>query len=741
MARAEANKLYRTFVKGMITEAGPLTYPEDASIDEDNCVIYRTGNRSRRLGIDTEQYASAETILEIQADFNNHAVKEFRWDSVANDANLSFSVIQIGLFIHFFDLSGDKILDGERSFKVNLNDFKVAAATNHTGCEVSFASGKGLLFVVGEKFEPFFVEYRPTTQSIVTQRIYIQQRDFKGVADGLANDEEPATLSDAHHYNLRNQGWLDAANDGSGSSVTYFTQFGTTGTVDQAPSTPITAYEASTSRYPGNNKQWWIAKDSTTGAFDPALLVKEYFGTSLAPRGHYVVDAFNIDRSAVSGVPNLPIETTLERPNSVAFANGRVWYVVNGNVYFSQLLIDKSRAGFCYQEADPTSEVISDLIDTDGGVIPIPDMTKGLHLEPVGTGMLVFSSNGVWFISGTDKGFTALDISVSKVSPIGTKSPNSIVSVNNSIYWWSDIGIQAISQKQGLFGTVDGVFDKQNITEQTIQTFYNDISEDAKKYVKVVYDPQTNVIQWLYKNDTITNNYFYNRILNLDLTLQAFYPWTISTSVEHPYIIGLLTTPVLVGYLGTADVTVRKTYIKYLCVVRDNGDTLNYRLNFATFNSIEFVDWKTHGDVLEAGPLTYSSYVETGYELLEDAMRKKQTPWVFTYFKKTEENYVVDGDDYTTDRQSSCLFQVKWDWSNSNKSGKYSTKREAYRHVRQPSFEDADTTFDTGYPIVVTKHKVRGSGRAIQFRFESEASGKDFDLLGWSINVTGSTKV
>ena len=54
MSRAETTKVYRTFVKGMITEASPLTYPEDASYDEDNMILYRRGNRSRRFGVDFE---------------------------------------------------------------------------------------------------------------------------------------------------------------------------------------------------------------------------------------------------------------------------------------------------------------------------------------------------------------------------------------------------------------------------------------------------------------------------------------------------------------------------------------------------------------------------------------------------------------------------------------------------------------------------------------------------------------
>ena len=32
-------KVYRTFIQGLVTEASPLTFPENASIDEENFVI------------------------------------------------------------------------------------------------------------------------------------------------------------------------------------------------------------------------------------------------------------------------------------------------------------------------------------------------------------------------------------------------------------------------------------------------------------------------------------------------------------------------------------------------------------------------------------------------------------------------------------------------------------------------------------------------------------------------------
>ena len=724
MARAEATKLYRTFVKGLITEAGPLTYPEDATIAESNMTLYRTGNRSRRLGIGLESVDRAS----FNTTSTNVAVTEYRWDSVNNDANKTFIVMQLGLSLFFFDANVEPLVNGQKSFSVDLTPYVVAGTVNPQNYIVSMASGRGILYVAGEIIEPVEVTYNDTFDTIASRRIYVQIRDFKGLADGLANDEEPITLTPEHQYNLLNQGWFDPDGNGTGSMVTYFDRFGNIGTYNQQASTPITAYYSHANRYPGNNKQWWTAKTSS-GSFSPQDLQKLYAGTTLAPRGHYIVDAFNIDRTAVSGVIGLPIESSKTRPAAISFANGRLWYVHNGSVYFSQVVDDKSKAGFCYQEADPTAEDISDLIATDGGVIPIPEMAKGVRLIPIGSGMVVFATNGVWFIGGTTAGFTASDFSVSKVSPIGTESPMSIIAVEGNIYWWSNIGIMAMSENMGMFGAVDGKFERANISESTIQTLFNDIPETHRRTVKAVYDPVTNVIQWLFRSTEITRPFVYDQILNLDLTLQSFYPWKLSRVQDvTPDVVGAITTPVLSGYKGSFETSVKNTEIRYLALVKDGSI---YRMAAAQFNDINFADW---------GNRPFESFLETGYELMADAARKKQTPWVTTFFKRTEENYVLDGLDYNTNRQSSCYFQVKWDWASSSVSNKYSTKRQAYRHVRVPNFSVDNLDFDTGFPIVATKHKVRGSGRAIQFRFDTDEIGKDFDLLGWQVLISGNTK-
>lgn len=731
MARAKQTKIYRTFVKGLITEASPLTYPADASIDEDNCILYRKGNRSRRLGFDYESGYTFSFYGGSASDFATFAQTTYRWEAPDNDADKNLLVHQFGSTLFFYAMEEDSISTETKAFSVDLTEFRVPNTDGLETAEVSMAGGKGYLFVVGAKIEPFFIEYDSGADTITTEQIHIRIRDLMGVDDDLANDEEPVTLSNEHKYNLMNQGWIDAANTGSADDGQTYSIIGRLINRPVGTTGVITDYFTQHSRYPGNNKVWWTARDATTSDFDPALLAKFFSGAGRVARGHFILNAFYKDRSAVSAIPDLEVESVTERPPTVAFYSGRVWYALNSDVYYSQVLDNKGKAGACFQEADPTSEDISDLIATDGGVIPIPAMSKAVKLVPIGNGIVVFGNNGIWYITGTDAGFSALDISVSKINPIGTESANSIVEAEGQLLWWSKIGIMAMSQKQGMFGTVDGVFDRTNISETTIQSFYNhDIPEFGKKNARGIYDPATNTVQWLFTTEDTTNRYLFNRVLNLDLTLQAFYPWTIET--PGPYITGFFATPRINELEDTE--AIRSTFIRYICGVPSDS---SYNFTFGYFNNPNFVDWEGYDSVGS----TFMSFVETGYELLEDVMRQKQAPYIYCYFRRTEENYVESGDDYTTDKQSSCKFQVKWDWSSSQISNRWSTKVEAYRHTRLPFFSEDDLTFDTGYPIVVSRNKVRGHGRSIQFRFESDARGKDFDLLGWATTFHGNTEI
>ena len=724
MARGQANKLYRNFTAGLITEASPLTYPENACQDIDNCILYRKGNVSRRLGMNYEPNAELSTFTHSSTD---EVFKEFVWEAVANRTDLSFLVLQSGTVVRFYDLNATPMSSGLKSFVIDMTTYLAPGATTAQAqdCELEFAAGKGYMWIVGERFEPILVTYDPSGDRISVTPIYILMRDFAGVNDGLANDAEPATLSTEHHYNLLNQGWVNPENTGAGSSQLAWDSFGSPTVQDAPGNSPITAFFASRSRYPGNNKQWWVARDSTTNAFDPELLDTFFYGSSRAPKGHYVLNAFYKDRGAVSGLGLLPVESTTARPTAVAFFSGRAWYICESSVYFSQVLDDKGKVGLCFQEADPTSEAISDLVATDGGVIPIPEMGKALRAFPAAGGLLIFANNGIWFVSGGAGGFSALDFSVIKVSSIGTKSPNSIIDTKRGIFWLDRVGLRSLTVKSGTAGPE---FDLTTISEETIQTFVQvTIPASAKPYVKGVYDAHTNTIQWLFNSEVYGDRYTYNRILNLDLTLGSFYPFTINN--DGPVVIGAHEQSVVNPINNPFNSSIKETALMYRTLVPSTPTT--WRQTFSYFRDYTFVDWKA----FDGTGFDYSSYLESGYELLDDAMRDKEQNYVFVYFRKTEQNWVDD----EPDNPSSCLFQTKWDWADTGSSGKWTTKIEAYRHQRVAMYTEENPAFDTGSSVVTSKNKVRGHGRAIQFRFESNGPGKDFDLLGWAVAYSGNT--
>jgi hypothetical protein len=739
MAKAKVNKTYATFVKGRITEAGPLTFPENAMTDENNINLFTQGNIKRRLGFNPENNFSLSSQTVLKTLWQNYAIHTSNWNTVGGDGNVNFLVLQIGPTLYFYDQATTPLSDQQKSFTIDLEDFAAPGATDIGNKIVQTASGKGLLFVVGEKIESFYIEYDSGTDDITTTTINIEIRDFEGVDDGLDPNEEPSTLTKEHSYNLKNQGWLSP-----GSGV----------------NDPTTDYFSARSVYPPNSKQWWQAKDGSDN-FDSNLLRKFSGGNTVAPRGHYILKAFYQDRSNVSGVANLPVNSVSSRPRSVSFFAGRVFYAgvsgsgVNGNVYFSQIISEDNRnVGYCYQQNDPTSEDLSDLLASDGGIIVIPEAGTILQLFPMKSALLVLADNGVWSIQGGSNGFRATEFSVSKVSSIGIDGSQSVIDVEGVPIWWGKTGINTISQNE-----VTDRFNAVSLSKETIQTFYDDIPAISKVDAKGQYDQSTKKIFWLYRSEgqiADEDRYRFDSILVFDTRLGSFYHWTISTLASNPYYVGSIfaestlntlrdTVNVVDGsnnvksstnqVVSESSFTVGSdTFINYLCF-KEGATTVQW--SFGNFTSTSFMDWKA----VDNTGVDYDSYFETGNELMGDAQRNKQATWVHTYFNRTENEY-LDESLEAFDRPSSCYMQAKWEWTDHSNSGKFSPKVQVYKLDRRGiTYEPSSgTEFNSGYPVIVTKNKIRGTGKCLRLRFESE-QGKDFDLLGWAINWTGVTEV
>jgi len=86
----------------------------------------------------------------------------------------------------------------------------------------------------------------------------------------------------------------------------------------------------------------------------------------------------------------------------------------------------------------------------------------------------------------------------------------------------------------------------------------------------------------------------------------------------------------------------------------------------------------------------------------------------------------------------SCLLSSKFDWAVSAVAGKWSSPQQSFAY--QTSIYDKFITEDA-YPfeVIDTRLRIRGTGRVLSLRYESE-EGKDFNLLGFSIPIVAQTE-
>lgn len=203
MARSVGSVIQNNLSRGLITEATGLNFPENAVTDADNVQFEKVGRVRRRLGIDIESEGTAMAYED-----SDGVIREYIWQSVDNTGGFTFLVQQIGWNIHFFEMTTNAALSaGIVPDSVDLRNFAAPGAGAIQNTPASFAAGNGYLFISHPYCDPCIVRFNAEEDTFEVARITILIRDFEGVSDGLSPSANPTTLTSAHHYNLKNQGW------------------------------------------------------------------------------------------------------------------------------------------------------------------------------------------------------------------------------------------------------------------------------------------------------------------------------------------------------------------------------------------------------------------------------------------------------------------------------------------------------------------------------------------------------
>lgn len=712
MPRQKAVSVENNFTKGLITEATGLKFPENACTETYNCVFNHRGDVERRLGFEYEEDKVNTTMT-----LDNNAVSTFVWKNVAEEGDLTFTVVQNGNTLHFYQPSADGALSAAKHANtVDLTSFLPVggAALGAATYECQYACANGKLIVTHPKVETVLVEYNISTTAIAGTAITLRTRDFEGdLADATYDPPNIATrttstlgaLSAAHRYNLENQGWT---------------------------STTLTAWDTARADMPSNADVPQFFKVSTAvhtpgAAFDFSLVANASIGNSKAPNGHFIYNLYSTTRATnVSGATESSI--ALDRVSTCAFFSGRVWYAglnyqgYNSKLFFSQVIEHKDQLGRCFQVNDPTSETASDLLPADGGVIDLLDAGKVLKMVPMLNTLFVFCTNGVWAVSGAQgAGFAANDYTVIKISDTPNVTHSSFVAANDTVFWWSHTGIYTIKRDEQT-----NKLSVENISNNTIQTFYEDIPLRCRELARGVYDSTEKRVQWLFRSSspaTFTEGYKFDSVLNLNLLTGAFYPW--SVSISSVILRGLVTVTgaggaqVANSVVSAAGVNTVKAAsgVNSVVVIQSENTSIDEVVKFfvsqstnTTFAEVyddAYLDWST------TSSSAYESYFITGYAVRGEGIRKFQENYV-NVFSNNEVN-------------NSFTIRGLWGYSNTEDSSRWSNTQ---------TFSNQSGNFD----IKPRRIKIRGHGLACQLKFANNSTAP-FHLIGWTVWNSGNASL
>ena len=710
MPQSLTQKAVNTFVKGLITEASELTFPSDASVDELNCDLRRDGSRRRRLAAKLED-SNVLSSFTVNTSSNFHTGT---WENVGGQSGLEFLVIQVGSTLHFYNKTDLPYSSHEVTETVSLSSYEVVGGVGAANANCQFTSINGALVIASPAINTIYVERNNITGTLTTTQINFRIRDYEWLGDKstYSTSISNASASTARKYDTANAGWS-----------------GTKGTAARVAFGP----------YPPLTLPWYAGKDSN-GDFSKTEWEKVFSGSSLIGNGTYILNFFNKDRSAASGIAGISADIETSRFKSVASFAGRIFYAGlesaknSGVILFSRQIETLKELGDCFQVNDPTSEDISDLLDTDGGTVRIPDAVNIKYLYSFGASLFIFADNGVWSINGVDNVFRATEYSLRRVSYTGLLTAESFIEAEGTPFWWSKTGIHTLQFDQVSNNPVE-----QNISLTTIQSFWDDIGPASRALVRATYDRLNKKVYWAYPNANEPNANKLNNFLILDFPLGAFYPWKVSDEVSSTdYIMGLA---VYSGY-GSDSLVLDVVLPNGDDVVQGADDVVSTQLtDFATGNPAIVLLIRdgatgkmtmggfTGKDFLDWGTTNYSSFAEAGYDFISDLVLKKNSPFIVTYTRVTEEGWFNTGAGYEPIRPSGLFVSSYWDFSTSPAN----VPQQVYRYKQTPVVNPGDLA-NFGYPetVISSRLKLRGRGRSVRLRFESE-QGKDFNLLGYGV--------
>lgn len=278
MPRQSATSIQNNFTQGLITESTPLGFPEQACTETYDCIFHRTGKVIRRPGIDFETgYTSTATTY-----ISGQATSEYQWTAAGGSGHKNFAVVQQANTIYFYDCDDlSSLSPAKRTETITLTTYLPSGSSKVPGTyPCSYAQGNGDLFITNAAASPIYVKYDSASDTLTATAITVQFRDFIGLTSEVSGITTRPTASVAtlksgspkHYYNLLNQGWFASSADA------------------------LTQWDAAFTTMPSMADVPSLYRASNTDTFDPTMVPAKDPGSVPAPKGHFILTAWDHDR-------------------------------------------------------------------------------------------------------------------------------------------------------------------------------------------------------------------------------------------------------------------------------------------------------------------------------------------------------------------------------------------------------------------------------------------------------------
>lgn len=782
------------FSGGFNTEQSPLDADPSTTLAEANMVLASDGSRARRYGYGIREGSIPNTLVEYERLFP----PVFNFSAISSD--IGGSVYEDKDYTFVYSYSPDPsptygYVGCENSASdIAVSTFSILGLpllldfsyrTTQTGSQVIVPNGGGIL-----QFTPG--DGTTVTDPIGAIEATLFVRDLWGLEDGTAIDERPTTLTEDHAYNLINQGW------GWNSIVKFNTDIGAFPSNSDAPyfglleDTTGTTYDPvvlSTPPFPSGAPKGRIrlAVDSPDFSRQSAHIAVEFgnlnsaLGTTLSPLniGGGVVGSSWVCTSATSYLGRVFYSGNIEGKDyygdGTQRALGSKTPSFNNVIFFSKIVDtdeiqsplslkvdrypDVNNPFMCHSTLDPTTETFSPTA-TDGGFVFITGAAKLLGTVATRNSLLIIATNGVWELQAMD-GLSPATFTLFKILDEAVLSIEGVTSVNDTVIVPTASSIYAIGYDGNSRRSVPS-----SLTDASIRSFYR---KHAGWIVDSVHDEARYEVRWLLTTppvytDGVTVETVEQKELVLDLRLGSFYINTFTSTVgvvrrrmysfadfERVYWSRPLDADITPDYRFVCrylKLAVPYNTGEYNTPIDTKRNSKQIKLliadgtNTAATGTVIYTIWEPSPGEFKDFGLSESepAYMVTNPITLGDTIRRKDIPYIWTHFYRSEDGFEDDGSgDWVPTNQSGCLLSARWDFSDSANSGKWSTPKQVYRYNNDYLPEDISDPFDYGHSIITTKNNITGAGKAVSLRFESDGD-KDLQLIGFGaeIGITGA---